>query len=102
MIAFSMGKKPQLIPIKEIKTSIVGKRLSELRKTRNLTQRELAKKLGISQSLLCQYEIGRQQLYADLIISIGAVLEVSADEILGLVKNRKRGRPKKKIDIQTT
>lgn len=62
----------------------VGQRLAQLRKARGLTQAELAARLGISQASISEYERDVFRLNSDLIIDISNILEVSADELLGL------------------
>ena len=64
----------------------IGKRLSEFRKHRGLTQAEVGKKLGIHQTLVSQYERGTLRLHAALVADFAKVLRVSSDEILGLAK----------------
>ena len=43
----------------------VGRRLRELRKARNLTQSDLAQRIGIQQSDLCRMEKGRYRVRLD-------------------------------------
>jgi transcriptional regulator with XRE-family HTH domain len=61
----------------------VGLRLKELRKRRQLTQAELAKKLDVHRSLIAQYEGGYLRLHADLIMRIAEILHISPNELLG-------------------
>ena len=65
----------------------IGKRLSLLRKARSLTQCELAKIIGISQSALTDYERDKLRLHDSLIIKISQVLKISTDELLGIKNN---------------
>ena len=62
----------------------IGRRLARLRKERDLTQVELARRLNIPQSVLCDYERGHLRLNAEVLAHIARILGVSADEILGL------------------
>lgn len=41
-------------------TKLIGKKLQSLRKTRRLTQDELAKRLNISRASVSNYEVGRR------------------------------------------
>ena len=61
-----------------------GQRLKRLRKERGLTQVEIAERLGLTQSLLSKYERDEFRLNADLIVRLGQLLGVSADELLGM------------------
>jgi transcriptional regulator with XRE-family HTH domain len=74
----------QALPELDIPVDQVGVRLSKIRKTRGLTQVELADKIGISQYLVSSYETGRLHLSDDMIIRFAVALGTTADSILGL------------------
>ena len=78
-----MPKKPILPPV-DLGEESIGKRIARLRKENGLTQKELAEKVGISRSIISDYEIGRIRLYDDVIIRVALALKVTTDEILGL------------------
>jgi transcriptional regulator with XRE-family HTH domain len=80
-----MPQKPKFT-LKEphISTEQVGKNIAKIRKTKGLTQTELAEKIGISQNLVSHYEIGRLKISAEMIIHFSIALNVNADKILGL------------------
>lgn len=86
----SMPKKSRLKlpPLKLTTEETFGARLSRLRKERGMTQVELAKKIGLTQGLITNYESGRLRLNADLICRFSQALGVSADELLGLKSSR--------------
>jgi transcriptional regulator with XRE-family HTH domain len=65
----------------------IGKRLALFRKKAGFTQLELAMKLGVSRSLIAEYEIDKRRLYSEILVKIADCLKVSSDEILGLKKN---------------
>jgi transcriptional regulator with XRE-family HTH domain len=65
-------------------TGQIAKRIVSLRKTRGLTQAQLADIVGISRNLLANYEMGRTHLTDDSIIRLASALRVSADELLGI------------------
>lgn len=78
-----------------------GQRLALLRKEKGITQKELAERLGVTQSMVSDYENGVMRLHSDLIAQLTAILAVSADELLGIkpetqsagaVKNRRLAR----------
>lgn len=72
----------QLPPLKQVDE--IGKRISIFRKQQGLSQKELAKKIGINRTLLTDYEIGRLHLNDEMIIRLSTALAVSSDAILGL------------------
>ena len=61
-----------------------GGRLAAVRKARNVTQVELAQKLGITQSMLSKYERGDLRLHGAMLAHIAQILAVSIDELLGV------------------
>jgi transcriptional regulator with XRE-family HTH domain len=74
--------KPRAIAVADAKT--IGQRLSEIRKSRGLTQAEIAERLGLTQALVSDYERGKLRLHGALIVAFAQALRVSSDEILGL------------------
>jgi transcriptional regulator with XRE-family HTH domain len=64
--------------------SSIGARLACIRKARGLTQVDLAERLGIAQSAISDYERDRLRLHSELIIQLSRILEVSADDLLGI------------------
>ena len=67
-----------------------GQQLTALRKERGITQIELAKLLGVTQSMVSDYEKGTIRLHGDIIIQLTDILRVSADELLGIKINSKK------------
>jgi len=65
-------------------------RLRDLREDNDLTQRELAEKLHISQNTYSQYENGVRQLPIETLIRLSKLYNVSTDYILRLTDNPKR------------
>jgi transcriptional regulator with XRE-family HTH domain len=62
----------------------VGERIRQLRKEKGLTQGDLAKKLGVSQAMITQYENHqREPKKFETIKKISAALDVSPEDILG-------------------
>jgi transcriptional regulator with XRE-family HTH domain len=58
-------------------------RISALRKSRNLTQDDMATTLGISRAALSHYEKGRREPDYDTLITIADFFKVSLDYIMG-------------------
>ena len=72
------------MPAKKEPHTAFGKRLFALRKTRGLTQVQLAEALGTTQRVISYYETEAELPPSTAIIPLARVLEVSADELLGL------------------
>lgn len=56
-------------------------------------QVQLAKALGIDQSLISEYERGVIRVHGSLLAGLAKTLKVSADEVLGLKPQRTNGSP---------
>ena len=82
-----MPKRPKLSPL-DFGNETTGQRLARLRKEHGFTQVELAKKLGIIQSLVSDYETDRLRLPSELAVRISVALDITTDELL-------RPQPKK-------
>lgn len=65
-------------------------RLRDLREDRDLTQKELAAQLHISQNTYSQYENGVRQLPIEILIQLSDIYGVSTDYILRLTNNPAR------------
>lgn len=61
-----------------------GRRLARIRKSRGLTQPELAEKLGISRRMMAYYEAQTEHVPAHLLAPLAAILRVPVDELLGV------------------
>jgi transcriptional regulator with XRE-family HTH domain len=72
------------MPAKKEPHTAFGKRLFALRKTRGLTQVQLAEALGTTQRVISYYETDAELPPSTAIIPLARVLEVSTDELLGL------------------
>jgi transcriptional regulator with XRE-family HTH domain len=77
---------PGRFTLPEINSSAqaIGQRLAEIRRSRSLTQIQLAEKIGINQYQISDYETGRLHLSDEMIIRLAQALSTSADSILGL------------------
>ena len=62
----------------------IGQRLTAIRKARGLTQIDVAQKLDITQTLISKYERGDLLLHGELIAQLARLLDVSADDVLGI------------------
>ena len=59
-------------------------RLNELRKSKQISQKELANILGTTNSSICDWECGRAQHDLKTLINIAKYFEVTTDYLLGL------------------
>lgn len=65
-------------------------RFKLLRKELNLSQEELAEKLGIDVSSINRYEKDKREPEYATLLQIAALFNVSVDYLLGWTENRKR------------
>lgn len=62
---------------------VLGSRIAQLRKARDLTQVQLSELLGISQQMVASYEIGRRRVPVSMLPALARTLHVQIDELLG-------------------
>jgi transcriptional regulator with XRE-family HTH domain len=60
----------------------LGARIAQARKQMDMTQVQLAERLGVAQQTLAHYEVGRARIAADLLPVLAEALELSLDEML--------------------
>lgn len=68
----------------------IGGALRDARRKRGITQKELADKLEMDQSVLSRYERGQIRVHGALLATFAKALGVSSDEILGLQKTKEQ------------
>ena len=73
----------------------LGIKIASIRKEHNLSQAELAGKIGVSQQLVAAYEKATRHLPLIALFRISKVLHVEVEELLGLKKRGKPGPPSK-------
>lgn len=76
--------KYSLPPLQLDTNDTVGQRIAKMRKRRGLTQTALAQTIGITQSVVSDYEVGRARLSDEMLIRFALALKTSADYLLGL------------------
>lgn len=78
-----------------------GKRMAECRRERQLTQEELANRVGVTPQALSQYERGLRYPDVSILKSLCSVLNTSADYLLGIEEKRitEVGNPKIQNEI---
>lgn len=69
--------------------SVYFKRLKDLREDNDLLQKDIAKKLGISQQYYSQYELGNYTMPIELLIKLAKDYNVSLDYLVGLSDKKK-------------
>ncbi|MFB6732283.1 helix-turn-helix domain-containing protein [Bacillus mobilis] len=81
---------------------MIGLRLKSLRKKENLTQKQLAEKIGISQRMIGYYESEERFPPHDVLTKLADCFSVSADYLLGrdvTDETKKQLTPKNEKDI---
>lgn len=78
-----------------------GKRIAECRRERQLTQEELANRMGVTSQALSQYERGLRYPDVGILKSLCGILGVSSDYLLGIEDKKitETGNPKIQSEI---
>jgi transcriptional regulator with XRE-family HTH domain len=66
---------------------VFGERLKELRTERKISQMELAKATGISQSAIAKWELGKTEPTASALIRLSEYFSETVDYLLGIEVN---------------
>jgi len=67
---------------------LLNERLSKLRKSKKLTQQDMADKLGITRQGYGNYESGKRDIDSNTLIKISDILRVNTDYLLGRTDNK--------------
>lgn len=67
-------------------------RIKEIRKSKKLSQEQIAKKIGMEQTQYSRYERGENEIKVNVLIELCKALEVSADYLLELTDNPEPNR----------
>jgi transcriptional regulator with XRE-family HTH domain len=70
----------------------VGQRLARLRKERGYTQVELAKKIGLIQTLVSSYELDKLRLSGEMAVRFALALDITTDALLHPKAGKKKSR----------
>lgn len=97
---------------------IMQNRIRELRKSRNMTMKQLGEVVGVAESTISQYETGKRQPDNETVLKLGEFFDVTVGYILGAEKERAtidvidddlkeyldelRNRPEKKLLFSVT
>lgn len=61
---------------------LIGQKVRRVRKSRGLSQEELAERIGISTTHMSHIETGNTKLSLPVLVALASVLEVRTDELL--------------------
>lgn len=75
----------------------IGTRIAKFRNEQNLSQAQLAEKLGIKQQILASYEIASRRIPVSMLFPLASALFVRVEDLLGLNYKLKPG-PLSKIE----
>jgi transcriptional regulator with XRE-family HTH domain len=81
----SMWREKQQLPCEQRRTMEFGRRLRDLRKQKNVSQRDLAAQVGIDFTYLSKIEVGRSAPPSEEVIRhIARVLDANEDDLINL------------------
>lgn len=72
--------------------------ISNLRKSKGISQKQAAIDLGVSQALLSHYEKGIRECGLDFLIKLSSYYNVTCDELLGVEHTDKSALPKEVLN----
>jgi len=80
--------------MKERSVEGFGERLSQIRKSRGMTQAELGKAVGVSNRVIAYYEADGAQPPGAMLVDLAKTLRVSTDQLLGLKPPKEERSPR--------
>lgn len=86
---------PQTIPMAAKEKSFyatLGRRIAERRKAQDITQVELAKRLGIAQQTMAHYEGGVSRIAVETLSQLATALNTSVEDLIGLPAQQTSGK----------
>lgn len=90
-------KSPQIKKESRTYFAALGKRVTQLRKSRGITQAELARALGVSQQAVFAYEIGDRRISVLILQRLARLFHLNIDQFLGFAPepvNKRRLSPR--------
>ena len=66
----------------------MGKKLKSLRLEKNLTQKQIADRIGLAISAVSSYESGSRYPSYDVLVKLSRIFHVSTDYLLGITDTR--------------
>jgi len=76
-------KSPQIKKESRVYFAALGKRVTQLRKSRGMTQAELARALGVSQQAVFAYEMGDRRISVLVLERLARLFRLNIDQFLG-------------------
>lgn len=64
----------------------LGAHVTAMRKSRGMTQAELARAIGVSQQAVFAYELGERRISVLILVKLAKVFGISVEEMMGLTK----------------
>ena len=90
----SMPRRSRIkLPPLDLGDETLGERIARLRKERGFTQVELAKRIGIIQTLVSDYERNRLRPHAEMVLRFAIALDITTDELLGRKPPKRQAQP---------
>lgn len=80
--------------MKEHSVDGFGQRLSQIRKSRGMTQAELGEAVGVSNRVIAYYEADGAQPPGAMLVDLAKALRVSTDQLLGLKAPKDKRSPR--------
>lgn len=68
----------------------MANRIREIRKSRNMTMKQLGERIGVTESAVSQYETGKRQPDSAILLSLSCLFGVTVGYILGAEPDEKR------------
>jgi transcriptional regulator with XRE-family HTH domain len=85
-------KSPEIKKESRAYFAALGKRVTQLRKSRGMTQAELARALGVSQQAVFAYEIGDRRISVLVLERLARMFRLNIDQFLGFAPEPIRKR----------
>ncbi|MDE7163269.1 MAG: helix-turn-helix domain-containing protein [Clostridia bacterium] len=63
----------------------MGKRIKELRTEGELSQKDLAERVGVAQNTIAQYEKGTAKPSLDVLVKLAVTFNTTTDDVLGII-----------------
>jgi transcriptional regulator with XRE-family HTH domain len=81
--------KPTIKPDSRVYFAALGRRITQLRKSRGYTQAEFGPALGVSQQAIFAYELGDRRASVMVVERIATLYGISVDQVIGRAPERK-------------
>lgn len=76
---------------------MLGSSIKKARKTRDMTQEDLAGKLGVSRQAVCMWEQGRRDIKSKMLNKIARTLGITIDEMMKPDKFKRQGKEERQM-----